>query len=64
MRFILGLFVIFVLTPQTPTYNRILLTFLDMSLFANYGETKKAMQFINWSGILLFLFLSLIAGGK
>nr|YP_009130447.1 hypothetical chloroplast RF47 [Bryopsis plumosa]CEO90977.1 hypothetical chloroplast RF47 [Bryopsis plumosa] len=53
-RFLIGLLVILILTPQTPKENTLLLNFNESGLFSTYSESKTALQFITYITIFLY----------
>ena len=47
IRLFLALFVILLLTPQTPTENALLRKFHESGIFTNYGEAKWFLNFFS-----------------
>ncbi len=61
IRFILTLVLIAVIVPQTNTENILLRAFNNSNLFKNYGEAKSFLQWLTWSAIVLYLFITYLA---
>lgn len=57
---IIGLLIIILIVPQTPTENIVLRKFLDSGFFSSYNEAKKVLTFLTWGSIFLFLILTFI----
>ena len=54
----IGILVIIVIVPQTPTENIVLRRFLESGFFTNYSEAKSFLNKISWSLIFTFLVLT------
>ena len=52
---IIGLFLIVLIIPQTPTENIVLRKFSETGFFTNYNEAKNFLNTTTW--ILIFSFL-------
>ena len=59
---IAGAAVLLLVTPQTAKANALLRMLNDMSLFANYGQAKRALGITTWSTIAVFFVLVFCAG--
>ncbi|DBA98756.1 hypothetical protein WJX77_009222 [Trebouxia sp. C0004] len=57
-----GTAVLLLVTPQTVKANTLLRMLNDMSLFANYGQAKRALGITTWSTIAVFFVLVFCAG--
>ena len=57
-----GTAVLLLVTPQTPKANVLLRVLNEMSLFANYGQAKRALGITTWSTIAVFFVLVFCAG--
>lgn len=57
-----GAAVLLLVTPQTAKANTLLRLLNDMSLFANYGQAKRALGITTWSTIAVFFVLVFCAG--
>lgn len=57
-----GTAVLLLVTPQTAKANTLLRILNDMSLFANYGQAKRALGITTWSTIAVFFVLVFCAG--
>jgi len=57
-----GIAVLLLVTPQTAKANALLRILNDMSLFANYGQAKRALGITTWSTIAVFFVLVFCAG--
>ena len=57
-----GTAVLLLVTPQTAKSNALLRNLNDMSLFANYGQAKRALGITTWSTIAVFFVLVFCAG--
>ena len=57
---ILGLLIIIVIVPQTPTENIVLRKFLESGFFSSYNEAKKILNIITWGLIFLFLIITFL----
>jgi preprotein translocase subunit SecG len=55
---IIGILIIFLIVPQTPTENIVLRKFLETGLFTTYSEAKSILNFITWFLICFFLILT------
>jgi protein translocase SecG subunit len=55
---IIGILIIILIVPQTPTENIVLRKFLETGLFTNYTEAKSFLNFSTWFLICLFLVLT------
>ena len=53
-RFLIGLLVITVLTPQTPKENALLFDFNESGLFSTYSESKTVLKFLTYLTIFLY----------
>lgn len=58
IQFLIGILIIILIVPQTPTENIVLRKFLETGFFTNYSEAKSALNFITWFLICLFLVLT------
>ena len=56
----LGLLLIIIIIPQTPTENIVLRKFNETGFFTNYKESKSFLTKLTWALILLFLLTTLI----
>lgn len=54
----IGILIIILIVPQTPTENIVLRKFLETGLFTNYSEAKSVLNFSTWFLICLFLVLT------
>ena len=61
IRFLLTVFLIAVVVPQTNTENILLRAFNNSNVFKNYGEAKSVLQWLTWSAIALYLFFTYLA---
>jgi preprotein translocase subunit SecG len=57
---IIGLLIILLVVPQTPTENVVLRKFLDTGLFTNYSEAKYFLKISTWILICSFLALTFL----
>ena len=57
-----GIAVLLLVTPQTAKANALLRNLNDISLFANYGQAKRALGITTWSTIAVFFVLVFCAG--
>jgi len=55
-----GIFIIALISPQTPTENIVLKKLVNTGFFISYGEAKSFLRFFTWGLIFLFLFLTFI----
>jgi hypothetical protein len=55
---IIGILIIILIVPQTPTENIVLRKFLETGFFVNYAEAKSVLNFITWFLICSFLVLT------
>lgn len=58
IQLIVGILIIFLIVPQTPTENIVLRKFLETGFFTNYSEAKSVLNFITWFLICFFLLLT------
>jgi hypothetical protein len=57
---IIGLLIILLVVPQTPTENVVLRKFLETGLFTNYSEAKYFLTISTWILICSFLALTFV----
>jgi hypothetical protein len=55
---LLGLLIIILIVPQTPTENVVLRKFLDSGFFTTYNQAKKSLTLLTWSLIFMFLLIT------
>ena len=60
-RFLIAVFVIAIIVPQTPTENILLRVFNETRLFANYGQAQIFLNRLIWILIALFLVFTFLA---
>lgn len=60
-RFLIAVFVIAIIVPQTPTENILLRVFNETRLFANYGQAQTFLNRLIWILIALFLVFTFLA---
>ena len=61
LRFLIAIFVIAIIVPQTPTENILLRLLNENRLFANYGQAQTVLNRLIWILIALFLILIFLA---
>ena len=61
LRFLIAIFVIAIIVPQTPTENILLRRLNDNRLFANYSQAQTFLNRLIWILIALFLIISFLA---
>lgn len=61
LRFLIAIFVIAIIVPQTPTENILLRLLNDNRLFANYGQAQSFLNRLIWVLIALFLIIIFLA---
>ena len=61
LRFLIAIFVIAIIVPQTPTENILLRVLNDNRLFANYDQAQTFLNRLIWILIPLFLFIIFLA---
>jgi preprotein translocase subunit SecG len=57
IRLVIALFVILLLTPQTPKFNLVLRVFHESGFFMDYAEAKYFLNRLSWISIIIFLIL-------
>ena len=57
---IIGLFLIVLIIPQTPTENIVLRKFSETGFFTNYNEAKNFLNRLTWLLIFSFLIFTFI----
>nr|YP_009472450.1 hypothetical protein [Bryopsis sp. HV04063]ARO74138.1 hypothetical protein [Bryopsis sp. HV04063] len=57
-RFLIGLLIIVILTPQTPKENTLLLDFNESGIFSTYSESKTVLRALTYITIFIY-FLNL-----
>jgi hypothetical protein len=60
IRFLITLFLLFLIVPQTSTDNVVLQTFHSTKLFANYGQTKFFLNCLTWVSIFFYLIFTFL----
>lgn len=60
VQLIIGIFLIVLIIPQTPTENIVLRKFSETGFFTNYNEAKNFLNIITWVLIFSFLFLTFL----
>ena len=60
LQFIVGILIIILIVPQTPTENIVLRKFLETGWFTNYSEAKIFLKITTWCLIFLFLILTFL----
>lgn len=60
VQLIIGVFLIVLIIPQTPTENIVLRKFTETGFFTNYNEAKNFLNLITWLLIFSFLFLTFV----
>lgn len=58
IQFIIGILLIFLIIPQTPSENIVLRKFNETGLFNNYKQAKKSLYGLTWFIIFLFLIVT------
>ena len=61
LRFLIAIFVIAIILPQTPTENILLRLLNDNRFFANYGQAQTFLNRLIWILIALFLIIIFLA---
>ena len=61
LRFLIAIFVIAIIVPQTPTENILLRLLNDNRFFANYGQAQTFLNRLIWILIALFLIIIFLA---
>lgn len=61
LRFLIAIFVIAIIVPQTPTENILLRLLNDNRFFANYGQAQTFLNRLIWILIPLFLIIIFLA---
>lgn len=59
-QFVIGILIIVLIVPQTPTENIVLRKFLETGFFVNYSEAKFFLKATTWFLIFLFLVLTFL----
>ena len=54
----IGILIILLIVPQTPTENIFLRKFIETGFFTNYSEAKSVLNFLTWFLICFFLILT------
>ena len=57
---VIGIVLIILIIPQTPTENIVLRKFSETGFFTNYNEAKNFLNLITWLLIFSFLFLTFV----
>jgi len=57
---LIGLILIFLIIPQTPTENIVLRKFTETGFFTSYNEAKKFLNNLTWFLIMIFLLLTFV----
>ena len=60
LQILVGLFLIILIIPQTPTENIVLRKFSDTGFFTNYNEAKNFLNRVTWVSIFSFLLLTFL----
>lgn len=60
LQFVIGILIIVLIVPQTPTENIVLRKFLETGWFTNYSEAKNFLKITTWCLIFLFLILTFL----
>ena len=60
-RFLIAIFLIASIVPQTPTENFLLRVFNESRLFANYSQAQTFLNRLIWILIALFLVFTFLA---
>jgi protein translocase SecG subunit len=60
LQLIIGIMLITIIIPQTPTENIVLRKFNETGLFTNYSQAKSFVNKLTWSLIFLFLMITLL----
>jgi protein translocase SecG subunit len=60
VQLIIGIFLIVLIIPQTPTENIVLRKFSETGFFTNYNEAKNFLNIITWVLIFSFLFITFL----
>nr|YP_009519305.1 hypothetical protein Ycf47 [Codium arabicum]AYC65249.1 hypothetical protein Ycf47 [Codium arabicum] len=53
-RILIAFLIFFILIPQTPKENKLILTFNESGLFSNYLDASQTVQFLTILTIILF----------
>ncbi len=56
----IGILIIILIVPQTPTENVVLRKFIETGFFTNYSEAKIVLSFLTWFLIFFFLVLTFL----
>ncbi len=59
VRFILAIFVLVLIAPQTEKSNLVLRLFHESGFFIDYAEAKSFLKILTWFSIFIFLIFSL-----
>ena len=54
----IGIFLIVLIIPQTPTENIVLRKFSETGFFTNYNEAKYFLNYLTWFLIFIFLIVT------
>jgi protein translocase SecG subunit len=60
IQFIIGILLIFLIIPQTPSENIVLRKFNETGLFNNYKQAKNSLYILTWFIIVLFLIVTFV----
>jgi protein translocase SecG subunit len=60
VQLVIGILLIILIIPQTPTENIVLRKFSETGFFTNYNEAKSFLNIITWLLICSFLFLTFL----
>jgi protein translocase SecG subunit len=60
IQIILGVLLIILIIPQTPTENIVLRKFADTGIFMNYAEARSFLNKSTWFLILTFLCITFL----
>jgi protein translocase SecG subunit len=60
VQLVIGIVLIILIIPQTPTENIVLRKFSETGFFTNYNETKKFLNRITWALISVFLLITFL----
>jgi len=57
---VIGISLIFLIVPQTPTENIVLRKFSETGFFTSYNEAKNFLTNLTWFLIISFLFITFL----
>ncbi len=60
IQLIIGLFLIILIVPQTPTENIVLRKFSETGFFTSYNEAKNILNIFTWGLIFTFLIITFL----